>query len=195
MTGAGGKVQFHAVIAGAPDTISTTPTWACTKIISTNPDGLISKKQVTIAFEIDDFSDATLTALKALVSDVEPSETTAEKYETGVESSEGGAAASGTVVRSVMIKYGGILSSTKIHVIVAHGYVTNASWAHTTKFEDVTKPALEYKTAKLATAGNIALAAGVWDNTIVKTTTPSPALPTSITTGTYGDDYGLERAA
>lgn len=191
--GAASKVQFHVVVAGSPDTISTTPDWACTKIISTNPDGLISKKQVTVSFEIDDFSDATLTALKTLVSASDPSDTAAEFYEGGEESAEG-TTSSSTVTRCVMVKYGGYLSATKVHVIVAHGYVTNASWAHTTKWEEVTKPALEYKTSKLATAGNLAIAAGVWDDTIVETTGPTPALPTSITTGTYGNDYGLQRA-
>lgn len=194
MQGGANKVQFHAVIAGAPDTISATPTWTCTKIISTNPDGLISKKAVTIAFEIDDFSRTTLTALKALVSDVEPTDATAEKYENGTESTEGGAGGSGTLVRSVMVKYGGWLSSTYVHVILAHGYVTNASWAHTTKFDEVSKPALEYKTVKLGTSGNLAIPSGVWDNTIVKTSSPTPALPTSITTGTYGNDFDAERA-
>lgn len=194
MTGAANKLQLHKITAGSPDTIITTPTLACTQIISTNPDGLISKKQVTISFEIDQCDDTLLTALKDLVGTVEPSDSEAEKYEDGTESSEGGASSTAGVTRSVLIKYGTDLSATHLHVIVASGWVTNASWAHTTKYNEVTKPALEYKTAKQAAGNAITIAAGVWDSAIVQTTTPTPALPTSIAAATYGDDYALQKA-
>lgn len=192
--GAKNKVQFHVITAGSPDTINTTPTLASTKLIGTTMDGLIAKKSTTWDFETDQFDDTLLTAMKALVTTTEPSETTAEKYEDGVESTAGAASASSSVTRSVMIKYGGELSGTHIHVGVAAGYVSQTSWGHTTKWEEVTKPTLQYITVKQATGNAITLAAGVWDAAIVQTTTPTPALPTSIAAETYGDDYALEAA-
>lgn len=192
--GAANKVQFHVITPGSPDTISTTPDLACTAIIGTTMDGLISKKSTTWDFEIDQFDDDLLTALKALVTDTEPSETTAEKHENGVESTAGAASSSSTVTRSVMVKYGGDLSATHLHVGLAAGYVSQSSWGHTTKWEEVTKPTLQYITVKQATGNAITIAAGVWDATIVQTTTPTPALPTSIAAATYGDDYALQKA-
>lgn len=192
--GAANKVQFHEITAGSPDTISTTPDLSCTAIIGTTVDGLISKKSTTWDFEIDQYDDTLLTALETLVTATEPSETTAEKYESGVESSAGSASASSSVTRSVMIKYGGDLSATHMHVGVAAGYVSNTSWGHTTKWEEVTKPTLQYITVKQAAGNAITLAAGVWDAAIVQTTTPTPALPTSIAAATYGADYALEKA-
>lgn len=188
------KCQLHEITAGSPDTISTTPTLAFTQIISTAFDGLISKKSVTATFEIDQYDDTLLTALKTLVSETEPSESEAEKYEDGDESTEGGAGGSSSLTRSVMIKYGGELSATHLHVAVAAGYVTNNSWAHTTKWEEVTKPAMEYKTVKQDVGNAITLASGVWDGAIVETSAPTPALPTSIAAETYGDDYALQKA-
>lgn len=192
--GAKNKVQFHPITPGSPDTINTTPTLASTKLIGTTMDGLIAKKSTTWDFETDQFDDTLLTAMKALVTTTEPSETTAEKYEDGTESTAGAASASSSVTRSVMIKYGGQLSGTHIHVGVAAGYVSQTSWGHTTKWEEVTKPTLQYITVKQATGNAITLAAGVWDAAIVQTTTPTPALPTSIAAETYGDDYALEAA-
>jgi hypothetical protein len=72
--------------------------------------------------------------------------------------------------------------------------VTNSSWGHTTKWEEVTKPALEYKTIKQEAGNAITLASGLWDSGILDTSTPSPALPTSIAALTYGSDYALAKA-
>ncbi len=193
MKGAANKVQFHVITPGSPDTITTTPDLACEQIIGTTSDGLISKKQVTYDFEIDQYDDDLLTAMKALVSENDVTSEEAVKYENGTESSEG-AASGTTTTRSVMIKYGSDLSATHMHVAVAAGWVTNASWAWTTNFTDTTKPTLQYKTAKQAAGNAITLASGVWDNALVQTTTPTPALPTSIAASTYGDDYALEKA-
>lgn len=192
--GAANKVQFHKITDGNPDTINTTPDLACTAIIGTTTNGLISKKSTTWDFEIDQYDEDLLTAMEALITDTEPSDTEAEKYEDGVESTAGSAAASGSVIRSVMIKYGGDLTATHMHVAVASGYVTPESWAHTTKYEDVTKPTLQYITSKQETGNNLSLAAGVWDATIVQTSAPSPALPTQIAGGEYGKDYSLQKA-
>ena len=192
--GAKNKVQFHLITPGSPDTINTTPTLASTKIIGTTMDGLIAKKSTTWDFEIDQYDDTLLTAVKSLVTATEPTDTTAEKYEDGVESTAGAASASSSVTRSVMVKYGGELSATHIHVGVAAGYMTQSTWGHTTKWEEVTKPALQFITVKQATGNAITLAAGLWDATIVQTTTPTPALPTSIAAESYGDDYALEAA-
>lgn len=193
MQGGANRAQFHVPTPGSPDTLSTTPDYTCEKIISTNPDGLISKKQVTISMEIDDYSVTSLTALIALVSESDPAEDTAEYYENDELSAEGTSGGT-TVTRSVLIKYGGWLSSTKVHVIIAMGYVTNASWAHTTKHGEKTKPALEYKTMKQTTGNTIVLDEDLFDGTIVDVTSPSPALPTALTGGTYGGDYPMTRA-
>lgn len=193
MKGAANKVQFHVITPGSPDTISATPTLACEQIIATTSDGLISKKQVTYSFEIDQYDDDLLTAMEALVSENDVTSEEAEKYENGTESSEGAASGS-TTTRSVMVKYGSDLSATHMHVAVAAGWVTNASWGWTTNYTDKTKPSLEYKTAKQAAGNAITLASGVWDSAIVETTGPTPSLPTSIAASTYGGDYALQKA-
>lgn len=193
-TGAKNKVQFHAITDGSPDTIITTPTYAGTKLIGSTTDGLIKRKSTTWDFETDDFSPAVLDFMNDAVPETEPSETTAEKYEDGTVSAAASVASS-TITRYVMVKYGGLSDDGGfVHTAVGVFYITPASFAHSTKFEEVTKPAFQAKGLKQKTGNNIALAVGLWDAAIVQTTTPTPALPTQIAGGTYGEDYFLEAA-
>jgi len=188
------KVTFHEVIAGSPDTISTTPDYACTAIVSTQTDGLIAKKQTTWTITTDDFSSTFLTFLKAAIGTTQPTEADTRYYEDGTESTAGPGSSAGTGKRYVMVRYGGVMTDAFIHTGVANCYVTDASWAHTTQYEEVIEPALEIKTLVQGAGNDIALAVGLWDSAILETSGPSPALPTTLTGGTRGDDYHCQAA-
>lgn len=191
MTGAQNKATFHVVTPGTPDTIPSTPTYSNTQLISTQTDGLIAKKDVVFTFETDEKSEAILTFMGNAIPDTEPSETEAEKYETGVASTQG-AATSGTFTRHVMIRYGSLLQGgTKIHLQIGHGYVQSESGGETNKWEEVTKPAFSFKCIKQKAGNTIVLTTGHYDDDIISTS----GVPTALTGGTRGGDYAQTKAA
>lgn len=187
------KLAMYEVTGGTPDTITTTPAYTCTAIVSTQTDGLIAKKQTTWTITTDDFSSTFLDFLKLAVGTQQPSEQDTQYYEDGTERNTGPGNSAGDGKRYVMIKYGGNTTDGKIHVGVANCYVTDASWAHTTTYEEVIEPAFEIKTLTQATGNSIAIAAGNWDSAIIDTVGP-PAVPTTLAGGTRGDDYWFNPA-
>lgn len=186
------RVDLFEITSGSPDTITTTPAYACTAIVSTQTDGLVAKKQTTWTIQTDDFSSTYLTFLKDAVGTSQPSDADTRYYEDGTESTAGPGASAGSGKRYVMIRYGGVMTDDFIHVAVANCYVTDESWAHQTTYEEVIEPAFEVKTLTQTTGNDITIASGNWAGGIVETSAPSPALPTTLTGGTRGEDYHMQ---
>ena len=188
------KITMHELIAGSPDTYNDVPDYSCTAIISAAVDGMTSKKSTTWGITTDDFSTTFLDFLEAAIGTTQPTDADPKKYEDGVESTAGVSSSAGNGKRYIMFRYGGVTTDAFIHVAIANCFVTDNSWAHTTTYEETIEPAFEIKTILQAAGNSPVLSVGGFDSAIVQTTTPTPTLPTALTGGTYGKDYGMEAA-
>jgi hypothetical protein len=192
--GGGNRLQLHEITAGTPDTIvSATPDIALEMTISSAWDKLIHLG-ATLTLDQDMYDDALFDFLvDAVPTDLPADETAGESYENGTKSSQGSASAGYTGKRYVYGWYGGLnIAGTKRQVRIGVGYVAQESGSLTTAWQTPTKPPVIIRGMKQKAANNIAIASGFWSGTHVKTATPSPALPTQITGGTYGVEQWCE---